>query len=94
MSDYLDRLIAAGWGDIPGPRIPAAVWAAAEAGAEIPPPPAQLKPGPKARWKRVSIPEPKPCRSGLAVQPIVARKPSRFFADGEKPQVCNRRAKA
>ena len=93
MSDYLDRLIAAGWGDIPGPRIPAAVREAAVSGAEIPPPPAQPKPGPKARWERVSIPEPRPCSSGLAVQPIVARKPSRFFADGEKPQLF-RRAKA
>lgn len=37
MSDYLDRLCAAGYGDIPQTDIPAEVMAAALAGREIPP---------------------------------------------------------
>jgi len=67
-----DRLIAAGWGDVPGNLIPAEVRRIARKGiGEVP---------------RYSAPARK--KTGRNPKPLAK---SRWFADGEKPKVLNRR---
>lgn len=70
--DYLDRLIAAGWGNVDGLDIPPEVRAAAERGDPVPPHHTRKKTGRK---------------------PAAEPAKSRWFRDGEKPQLFKRRTR-